>query len=87
MGAKQSKLDKLHELFTAELTRQVKDGTTDPDFGERIPPNAALLAVVGAFLNRSGVKPTSDAPNMAELARAHQALPFKATDEFNEVLN
>jgi hypothetical protein len=71
MGAKQSKLDKLHELYTAELTRQLKDTTE--------PPTAALLAVIGAFLGRSGVKPVQDSP-------AHQrlmdiALPFKSQNE------
>ena len=71
MGAKQSKLDKLHELYTAELTRQLKDTTE--------PPTAALLAVIGAFLGRSGVKPVQDSP-------AHQrlmdiALPFMPKDQ------
>jgi hypothetical protein len=73
MGAKQSKLDKLHELYTAELTRQLKD--TDEK------PTAALLAVIGNFLGRSGVKPVSDSPTVTRLAQMMQDLPFKSADE------
>jgi hypothetical protein len=80
MGAKQSKLDKLHEIYTAELTRQLKEGGTDED-GYRIPPTAALLAVIGNFLNRSGVRPTPDSPAHARLVQLAESLPFKAEDE------
>jgi hypothetical protein len=72
MGAKQSKLDKLHELYTAELTRQLKDGDE--------APSAALLAVIGNFLSRSGVKATNDSPTISDLARSYSALPFRADD-------
>ena len=79
MGAKQSKLDKLHELYTAELTRQLKDGNE--------PPTAALLAVIGNFLSRSGVKATNDSPTMTELSRGFASLPFKTSDETDAVAN
>ena len=71
-SAKQSALDTLHKLYTAELTRQLQDKD------ER--PNAALLSVVGAFLFRSGTKATSDSPNMRDLARSYEALPFRTDD-------
>ncbi len=76
MGAKSSKLDKLHELFVAELTRQLQDGNVDPETGAVAAPSASFLAVVGNFLGRSGVKPTNDSPTIAELARSYE-LPFK----------
>jgi len=81
MGAKLSKLDKLHELYTAELTRQLKDDNIDPETGARIPPTAALLAVIGNFLNRSGVKATDDNPRTVALRKlAAEDLPFKNYD-------
>jgi hypothetical protein len=70
---KSSDLDKLHTIFTKELTRQLQDKD------ER--PNAALLSVVGAFLFRSGTKATSDSPSRAALARAYADLPFSDADE------
>jgi hypothetical protein len=80
MGAKQTKIDKLHELFADELTRQLKNGNVDPETGERTPPTAALLAVVGQFLFRSNVKPTDDSPQMSRLRVAADALPFKLNE-------
>jgi hypothetical protein len=79
MGAKQSALDRLHKLFVEELTAQLK-GSTDPETGERVAPTAALLAVIGQTLFRSGTKATSDSPAHNALARAYEALPFKAAD-------
>ena len=79
-SAKQSAMDRLHKLFVEELTAQVK-GTTDPETGERIAPNAALLAVIGQTLFRSGIKATDDSPNIRNLARAYEALPFTDTNE------
>ena len=81
MAAKASKLEKLHELFTAELTRQLKDENIDPNTGARIPPSASFLAVVGNFLNRSNIKATDDSPAMAGLRYAADLLPFKASGE------
>jgi hypothetical protein len=75
MGAKQSKLDKLHELFVSELTTQLK-GTTDAE-GNHVPATAALLSVIGATLYRSGTKATSDSPTHQALARAYAGLPFR----------
>jgi hypothetical protein len=78
-SAKQSALDRLHKLFVEELTSQLK-GTTDPETGERIPPTAALLTVIGATLYRAGVKPTNDNPSHQKLARAFESLPFMTDD-------
>jgi hypothetical protein len=73
MGAKQSKLDKLHELYTDHLIRQMKDPEE--------PPTASLLAVIGNFLSRSGVKATNDSPTMTTLRTTYaDALPFKVDD-------
>jgi hypothetical protein len=71
MAARQSKIEKLHEMYVAALTLQLQAGD----------PNAAILAVIGNFLNRSGVKATDDSPNMKRLARAFEDLPFKSEDE------
>ena len=72
MGAKQSKLDKLHELYTDHLIRQMKDPEE--------PPTASLLAVIGNFLSRSGIRPTADSPTMTALRTTYaDALPL-ATD-------
>ena len=78
-SAKTSALDRLHKLFVEELTSQLK-GSTDAD-GNRVPPTAALLAVIGQTLFRAGTKPTSDSPAHQALARAYESLPFKAADE------
>jgi hypothetical protein len=72
MGAKQSKLDKLHELYTDHLIRQMKDPEE--------PPTASLLAVIGNFLSRSGVKATNDSPAMTTLRTAYDSLPFRVSD-------
>jgi hypothetical protein len=77
---KSSDLDKLHTLYTKELTRQLKEPELDKD-GNPLRPNAALLSVVGAFLYRSGTKAVSDSPAHQRLARAYEALPFTTTDE------
>jgi hypothetical protein len=79
-SAKQSALDTLHAKFVKELTEQLK-GTTDPETGARIAPTAALLAVIGQTLFRSGTKPTNDAPNVQSLSRAYRDLPFKTDGE------
>jgi Mg/Co/Ni transporter MgtE len=75
-SAKQSSLDRLYKLFVTELTDQLK-GTTDLETGERTPPNAALLAVIGQTLFRAGVKPTNDNPHAALLGRTFADLPFR----------
>jgi hypothetical protein len=71
MAARQSKIEKLHEMYVAALTLQLQAGE----------PNAAILAVIGNFLSRSGVKAVDDSPNMKRLARSYDSLPFKDTDE------
>jgi hypothetical protein len=67
MAARQSKIEKLHEMYVAALTLQLQAGE----------PNAAILAVIGNFLSRSGVKAVDDSPNMKRLARSFADLPFK----------
>ena len=47
--------------FCVRLTAQLK-GTTDPETGERVAPNAALQVVIGQTLFRSVTKATSDYP-------------------------
>jgi hypothetical protein len=79
-SAKQSAMDRLHKLFVDELTAQLK-GSTDPETGERTPPTAALLAVIGQTLFRSGTKVTSDSPAHQALARAYDSLPFESEDD------
>jgi hypothetical protein len=79
-SAKQSAMDRLHKAFVDELQSQLK-GSTDPETGERIPPTAAVLAVIGQTLFRAGVKPTNDNPNMNSLARAYESLPFTTDSE------
>jgi hypothetical protein len=76
---KTSDLAKLHTQFTKALTEGLK-GEIDSN-GDRLPPSPALLSVVGAFLYRSGVRATDDSPNMRNLARAYESLPFTDTDE------
>jgi hypothetical protein len=70
-SAKQSALDTLHRLFVASLTLQLQSGDC----------SAAMLATIGSFPTKSGVKATDDSPNMKRLARAYEALPFTSTDE------
>ena len=70
MAARQSKIEKLNEMYVAALTLQLQAGE----------PNAAILAVIGNFLSRSGVKAVDDSPNMKRLARAYEALPFRTDD-------
>jgi hypothetical protein len=79
-SAKQSALDTLYAKFVKELTAQLK-GSADPETGERIAPNAALLAVIGQTLFRAGVKPVNDNPHVALLGRTFADLPFKDNDE------
>jgi hypothetical protein len=66
-SAKTSAMDTLHRLYVATLTLQLKAGD----------PSAAMLATIGSFLTRSGVKPTSDSPAMQRLSQAWSDLPFK----------
>jgi hypothetical protein len=70
-SAKASALDTLHRLFVASLTLQLQSGDC----------SAAMLATIGSFLAKSGVKATDDSPNMKRLARAYEALPFTSSDE------
>ena len=69
-SAKQSALDTLHRLYVATLTLQLQAGE----------PSAAMLATIGSFLSKSGVKATDDSPKMRALARAYEALPFLDND-------
>jgi hypothetical protein len=78
-SAKQSSLDRLHKLFVDELTAQLK-GTTDPETGERVPPTAAVLNVIGQTLYRAGTKPVNDSPTMTTLRTAYDSLPFRVSD-------
>ena len=39
-----------------------------------------MLATIGSFLSKSGVKATNDSPTMQRLARAYEALPFTTED-------
>jgi hypothetical protein len=69
-SAKQSALDTLHRLYVATLTLQLQAGD----------PSASMLATIGSFLAKSGVKATNDSPAMQRLARSYEALPFTADD-------
>ena len=80
---KTSDLDKLHTQFTKALAAGLK-GETDAD-GNHIPPSAALLAVIGNFLSRSGVKATNDSPAMSTLRTAHDSLPFRTNADGSEI--
>jgi hypothetical protein len=82
-SAKQSDLDKLHRAYIAELTAQLK-GTTDAE-GNRVPPTAALLAVVGRTLFSSGTKPVNDSPAMSTLRTAYDSLPFRTNADGSEI--
>jgi hypothetical protein len=66
-SAKQSALDTLHRLYVATLTLQLQAGE----------PSAAMLATIGSFLAKSGVKATDDSPHMKRLAQSFADLPFK----------
>ena len=79
-SAKQSAVDTLHALYTKELTRQLKEPELD-EKDKPLRPTAALLAVIGNFLGRSGVKPVSDSPAHQALARAYESLPFTTSDD------
>ena len=72
-SAKQSALDTLHRLYVASLTLELQAGQ----------PSAAVLAVIGSFLSKAGVKATNDSPTMQRLARAYEALPFTDTGSEN----
>jgi hypothetical protein len=66
-SAKQSRLEKLHAMFTETLISELKDGHTNPETGERLPTPSATLSVIRSFLADAGIKPVSDSP-------AHQRL-------------
>ena len=83
-SAKQSALDRLHKLFVDELTAQLK-GTTDPETGARVPPTAAVLAVIGQTLYRAGTKPVNDSPAMSTLRTAYDSLPFRTNADGSEI--
>jgi hypothetical protein len=70
-SAKQSALDTLHRLYVATLTLQLQAGE----------PSAAVLATIGSFLAKSGVKAVNDSPAMKRLTQAYEALPFTDSDE------
>jgi hypothetical protein len=75
-SAKQSALDRLHRRFIQELTDQLEKPDTDPETGAPIRPTAALLAVIGQTLFRSGTKAVDDSPPMNRLRVLAQDLPF-----------
>jgi hypothetical protein len=83
-SAKQSALDRLHKLFVDELTTQLK-GTTDPETGARVPPTAAVLAVIGQTLYRAGTKPVNDSPAMTTLRTTYDSLPFRTNADGSEI--
>jgi hypothetical protein len=70
-SAKSSAMDTLHRLYVASLTLELQAGQ----------PSAAVLAVIGSFLAKAGVKATDDSPKMRQLAKAYDSLPFTSTDE------
>jgi hypothetical protein len=70
-SAKQSAVAQLHRMFVARLTLELQAGE----------PSAAVLAVIGSFLAKSGIKATDDSPKMKALAQAYEALPFTDSDE------
>jgi hypothetical protein len=83
-SAKQSALDRLHKLFVDELTAQLK-GTTDHETGARVPPTAAVLAVIGQTLYRAGTKPVNDSPAMTTLRTTFDSLPFRTNADGSEI--
>jgi hypothetical protein len=78
-SAKQSRLEKLHAMFTETLISELKDGHIDPETGEKLPTPAATLSVIRSFLADAGIKPVNDSPVHQRLMDI--ALPFKSTDE------
>ena len=72
MGAKQSKIDKLHAAFTNTLADILNAHGADTP--------AAQLSVIRSFLSDSGAKPVSDSPNARRLMDAFENLPFKTDD-------
>jgi hypothetical protein len=73
MGAKQSKLDKLHVAFTNTLADIFNANGADTP--------AAALSVIGGFLSDSGIKPVSDSPAHQRLMNSWSDLPFKTDGE------
>jgi hypothetical protein len=69
-SAKSSAMDTLHRLYVASLTLELQAGQ----------PSAAVLAVIGSFLAKSGIKATDDSPKMKALARSFESLPFLSDD-------
>jgi hypothetical protein len=69
-SAKSSALDTLHRLYVAELTLRLKAGDA----------SGSVLATIGTFLAKSGVKATNDSPAMQRLTASYDALPFKIDD-------
>jgi hypothetical protein len=55
----------------ASLTLQLQSGDC----------SAAMLATIGSFLAKSGVKATDDSPNIQRLTRAYDSLPFTTESE------
>jgi hypothetical protein len=70
-AAKKSAMETLHRLYVASLTLELQAGQ----------PSAAVLAVIGSFLAKSGIRSTDDSPKMQALARAYESLPFTSTNE------
>jgi hypothetical protein len=70
-AAKKSAMETLHRLYVASLTLELQAGQ----------PSAAVLAVIGSFLAKSGIRSTDDSPKMQALARAYESLPFTSNDE------
>jgi hypothetical protein len=70
-AAKKSAMETLHRLYVASLTLELQAGQ----------PTAAVLAVIGSFLAKSGIRSTDDSPQMQRLAKAYDSLPFTSSDE------
>jgi hypothetical protein len=70
-AAKKSAMETLHRLYVASLVLELQAGQ----------PSAAVLAVIGSFLAKSGIRSTDDSPKMQALARAYESLPFTSSDE------
>jgi hypothetical protein len=73
-AAKKSAIETLHRLYVATLTLQLQAGD----------PSAAMLATIGSFLTKSGIRAADDSPTMQRLARSYESLPFTDTDKPQE---
>ena len=82
-SAKQSRLEKLHAMFTETLISELKEGHRDPQTGARLPTPSATLSVIRSFLSDAGIKPVSNSPAHRRLMDI--ALPFKGDEQPSKV--